>query len=81
MAEGYSLYSELSGRHYWKGIIFLGRPQSVFPFSKGKIPVGFALNSVIFDYMGWREVIEILFPYVENQHSFYLRMESKFLHM
>ena len=52
MAEGYSLYSELSGRHYWKGIIFLGRLQSVFPFAKGKIPVGFALNSVIFDYMG-----------------------------
>ena len=48
----YSLYSELSGRHYWKGKILLGRPQSVFTFAKCKIPVGFALKSVIFDYMG-----------------------------
>ena len=53
IGKGYSLYSKLSGRHYWKGKILLGRPQSVFPFAKGKIPVCFALKSVIFDYMGW----------------------------
>ena len=52
IGKGYSLYSELSGRHYRKGKILLGRPQSVFPFAKGKIPVGFALKSVTFDYMG-----------------------------
>ena len=50
--KGYSLYPELSGRHYWKGKILLGWLQLVFPFAKGKIPVGFALKSVIFDYMG-----------------------------
>ena len=58
IGKGYSLYSELSGRHYRKGKILLGRPQSVFPFAKGKIPVGFALNSVIFDYMGWPEILK-----------------------
>ena len=54
-SKGISLYSKLSSCHYWKGKILLGRPQSVFPFTKGKIPVGFALKSVIFDYMGWKK--------------------------